>query len=69
MFFREISIIPSYSTSHVETREALNLLSSGRIDTSKIITHKFRLEDIAEAFELAAKTKECLKVLITIEKS
>lgn len=68
LFFKEISIIPSYSTSHVETREALNLLSSKRIDASKIITHRFSLDEVGKAFELAAKIKECLKVLITVEK-
>ena len=64
LFFREISIIPSYSTSHVETREALNLLSSKRIDASRIITHEFGLDEVQKAFGLAAKKKECLKVLI-----
>ncbi|RLG53902.1 MAG: hypothetical protein DRO00_02665 [Thermoproteota archaeon] len=68
LFFKEISIIPSYSTSHIETREALSLLSSKRIDASKIITHRFSLDDVGKAFELAAETKECLKVLITVEK-
>jgi len=68
LFFKEISIIPSYSTSHVETREALSLLSSKRIDASKIITHRFSLYEVGKAFELAAKKKECLKVLITVEK-
>ena len=68
LFFKEISIIPSYSTSHVETREALSLLSHKRIDASKIITHRFSLDEAGKAFELAAKIKECLKVLITVEK-
>ncbi|RLG46589.1 MAG: hypothetical protein DRN90_06265, partial [Thermoproteota archaeon] len=69
LFFKVISLMPCYSTSNVETREALSLLSSKRIDASKIITHRFSLDDVGKAFELAAKTKECLKVLITVEQS
>ncbi len=31
LFFSEITVIPSYSTSHVETRIAMELIGSGRI--------------------------------------
>ncbi|RLG40240.1 MAG: alcohol dehydrogenase, partial [Thermoproteota archaeon] len=35
-----------------------------RIDASRIITHEFGLDEVQKAFGLAAKKKECLKVLI-----
>jgi len=59
--------VPSYSTSHLETRKALELLSSGKIKAKELITHRFPLSQTAEAFKIAAHSKECLKVVILRE--
>ncbi|MFQ6073663.1 MAG: zinc-dependent dehydrogenase [Candidatus Bathyarchaeia archaeon] len=64
LFFSEITVVPSYSTSHVETRIALQLIGSRRIPARDLITHRFPLDRVAEAFRTAAKTKECLKVVV-----
>lgn len=64
LFFSEITLVPSYSTSHVETRMALGLISSGRIRVGELITHRFPLSRTGEAFELAAGSRECLKVIV-----
>jgi len=64
LFFNEIRIVPSYSTSHVETRMALQLILKGVIDAKKLITHRFLLERIAEAFKTAKESKECLKIVV-----
>jgi L-iditol 2-dehydrogenase len=68
LFFKEIRIVPSYSTSHLETRTALELIRSGRVDAKGLITHRFPLSRAAEAFQTAARNRECLKVVITNEK-
>lgn len=67
LFFSEITVIPSYSTSHVETRMALEMISSGRIKTKELITHHLPLSQIQDAFKTAVESKECLKVVITNE--
>jgi len=67
LFFSEIQIIPSYSTSHLETRTALKLIKSGRINVKKLITHRFRLIDAAKAFKTASESKESLKVIVLNE--
>jgi L-iditol 2-dehydrogenase len=64
LFFKEIQIIPSYSTSHLETRTALDLISSGKLKARSLITHRFKLDDTAQAFETALKSKESLKVVV-----
>ncbi len=64
LFFSEIKIVPSYSTSHIETRTALKLISSGRIKAKELITHRFPLNRTGDAFKTAAKNKECLKVVV-----
>jgi L-iditol 2-dehydrogenase len=64
LFFSETQLVPSYSTSHVETRVALHLIESGRIRVRELITHRFKLEDAAKAFKTALETIESLKVII-----
>lgn len=64
LFFSEIRIIPSYSTSHIETRMALELLWSGKIPVKDLITHRFKLAEAARAFDTALNNKESLRVLI-----
>jgi L-iditol 2-dehydrogenase len=64
LFFNEIQIIPSYSTSHLETREALELIKTGKINVKNLITHRFALEDTAKAFKTAFEDKESLKVIV-----
>jgi len=64
LFFNELQIIPSYSTSHVETREALELITSGKICVKDLITHRFPLLETAKAFKTALEDKESLKVIV-----
>ncbi|MEM3580822.1 MAG: zinc-dependent dehydrogenase [Candidatus Bathyarchaeia archaeon] len=64
LFFSELRIIPSYSTSHVETREALELIKSRKIRVKDLITHRFPLEETAKAFKTALEDKESLKVIV-----
>jgi L-iditol 2-dehydrogenase len=67
LFFSEIQIVPSYSTSHLETRTALQLLESGKIHVKELITHRFRLVETAKAFRTALESRESLKVIVLDE--
>ncbi len=64
LFFSELQIIPSYSTSHLETRAALRLIESGKIRVEELITHRFKLEETAKAFTTALEGRESLKVVV-----
>ena len=64
LFFSELQITPSYSTSHLETRAALRLIESGEIRVKELITHRFGLEETAEAFKTALTTEKSLKVIV-----
>ncbi len=64
LFFSEVQIIPSYSTSHLETKAALDLLKSGKFNAKLLITHRFTLSNAAEAFKAASESKENLKVVV-----
>jgi L-iditol 2-dehydrogenase len=67
LFFTEIKIIPSYSTSHLETRQALELIKSEKLNVKDLITHRFKLDDTARAFRTASEGKDSLKVIVLNE--
>ncbi len=64
LYFNETRLIPSYSCGPDETREAMSLVERGVINAGELVTHRFPLEQITEAFETAQKP-ESLKVIVT----
>ncbi|MDQ2717556.1 MAG: alcohol dehydrogenase catalytic domain-containing protein [Chloroflexota bacterium] len=68
LFFQEITLRTSYSAGPYETRQALDLLRSRRIQSESLITHRFALRDAAQAFQLVAKPGNALKVVIVAER-
>ena len=64
MYFREIRLVPSYSCGPNDTREALELIANGVITASHVVTHRFPIDDIAEAYRTAADTAS-LKTVVT----
>jgi L-iditol 2-dehydrogenase len=65
LLFSEISLVASYSCSHIETRQALKLIQGGRIEVDALITHRFDLAGVGRAIHLAAEHGESMKILIT----
>lgn len=64
-FWRDnISIKTSYGSAPEDNKQAIELISSGRMKVTDIITHILLLDQIAEGFRLASESKECLKVII-----
>jgi len=64
LFIQEISIQSSYSTSETEMQIALDLIETGRINPSEMISHRVPLERIVEALQLAESGKEAVKVIV-----
>ncbi|QBD83218.1 hypothetical protein EPA93_47565 [Ktedonosporobacter rubrisoli] len=67
LFFQEITLRTSYSAGPYETRQALELLQSKRIQAETVITHSFALQDAAQAFHLVANPGNALKAVIIAE--
>jgi len=65
LYFRDISLIPSYSCGPEDTRQAYDLLRTGKVPAEQIVTHRFPLDDIQQAFDCARAGGHALKVLIT----
>lgn len=64
VFLQEISFQSSYSTSETEMRIALELIFAKRITPSQMITHRFPLGKVLEAFRLAENGSEVVKVIV-----
>ncbi|MEM3044774.1 MAG: zinc-dependent dehydrogenase [Candidatus Bathyarchaeia archaeon] len=64
IFINEIRIIPSYSTTEIETAIAAKLLDKYLKNMEKLITHRFPLGETPQAIEFASKGKDVLKVLV-----
>jgi L-iditol 2-dehydrogenase len=64
-YFRELRLVPSYSCGPVETRRALDLIAAGVVRASHVVTHRFPLEQAAEAYRVAAQDKAAIKTLVT----
>ena len=65
IYFKEISLIPSYSTGPEETRAALGMIEEGCVRARMVVTHRFPIEETARAYRLAAMAEDSLKVAIT----
>ena len=65
LFFRnDITLTTSYAGSPGDHVEALELIRLGRLRVKEMITHRFGLADIGEAFRLVAEARDSLKVII-----
>jgi len=60
----ELTITSSYGAAPEDLEEALELIKNKKINVSDMITHKLPLEDIQKGFDIVAKAKNSLKVII-----
>ncbi|HME81009.1 MAG TPA: zinc-binding dehydrogenase [Candidatus Eremiobacteraceae bacterium] len=62
-YFKDVSVVASYSAGPDDTREALTLLTDG-LPVRSLVTHRFGLDSIAEAYKLVAAGQDALKVIV-----
>ncbi len=65
MYFREVSLVPSYSCGPHDTRRAYELLRSEQVRPLNLITHRFPLESVQAAFDEALRGGSTIKVVVT----
>jgi len=63
LFFKDITIVMSYSAGPDDTREALELLSHG-LAVEGLFTHRFGLEQAAQAYAMVKNPEAALKVIV-----
>ena len=64
VYSKEISIVTTYAASDIDTKNALDLISSGRVDVKSLITHKYSLAESQKAFDHAKTGENAIKIII-----
>jgi len=64
VYSKELTIVTSYAASDHDTKQALDLISSGRIPAKKLITHRYSLAESQKAFEHAHTGQGAMKIVI-----
>ena len=65
VYSKEITIFTSYAASDTDTKSALELIDSSKIDVKKLITHRYQIDDAPKAFEHAHNGSDSMKIIIT----
>ncbi len=64
LYFRDISLVPSYSCGPTDTADAMDIIASGKVRADMLVTHRFGIEETSRAYELTAQGGEALKCLV-----
>jgi L-iditol 2-dehydrogenase len=51
LHYKELAILGAYGATHRQYRITMDYLDRRQEDLSRVVTHRFPLEDIAQAFE------------------
>lgn len=64
LHYDEVKVIGVFHHTPQYVKQALDLIASGKIDVTKLITHRMKLKDLEQAIKMH-KNGETLKILIT----
>ncbi|HIH68809.1 MAG TPA: alcohol dehydrogenase catalytic domain-containing protein [Candidatus Nitrosotenuis sp.] len=64
VYSKELNIVPSYAASDKDTKQALELIASGKVVAKKLITHRYSLIESQKAFEHAHTGHNAMKIVI-----
>jgi L-iditol 2-dehydrogenase len=65
LYLRGVRMVPSYATTEPDIREVHRLVVSGALALDDLVTHRIPLDRIDEAFRLAGRPDEAVKVVVT----
>lgn len=65
LYLRGIKVIPTYATTERDIAEVHSLLAAKRFEVRDLVTHRFPLDKLVDAFQLAAQPEKALKVVAT----
>lgn len=63
---KELTIVGSEASEKRDFLDGINLLINGKVKVKPLITHRFQLEDIKEAFEVALETEKTKSIKVQI---
>jgi len=67
LYFNEIDLVFSYSCGPDDTREALQLIEQGVVTAQSLVTHRFPLQEAAQAVAKTVEANTSLKTLVVSE--
>ena len=65
IYSKEITLVTSYAASDNDTKEALSLIESSKIDVRQLVTHTYTISDSQKAFDHARSGDNAMKIIIT----
>jgi L-iditol 2-dehydrogenase len=65
LYSNELTIVPSYASSEIETNLAMKLIAEKRVNIGRLITHRYSIGEVDEAIKSAHLAKDAMKVVIT----
>jgi len=65
LYLRGVRLVPSYATTEPDLLEVHRLVVSGQLSFADLVTHRIPIERIADAFRLAGRPDEAVKVTVT----
>ena len=65
IYSKEITIVPSYAASEIDTMVAFKLIHENKVEVKKLITHRFDLTESKKALEYAHQGNDAMKIIIT----
>jgi len=63
--FKKLQLRASFASPAIFTPQALTFLREGVVDGPALISHRFKLDDVAEAMSVARDAPDALKVIVT----
>ncbi|HLM90705.1 MAG TPA: alcohol dehydrogenase catalytic domain-containing protein [Thermoplasmata archaeon] len=65
LYLRGVRLVPSYATTEPDIAEVHRLLVDGELRVADLVTHRLPLDQLHEAFRLAGRPTEAVKVVVT----
>ena len=65
VYSKEITIVPSYAASEIDTMVAFKLIQENKVEVKKLITHRVDLTESKKALEYAHQGNDAIKIIIT----
>ena len=65
VYAKEITLVTSYAASDNDTKEALHLIDSKKINVKQLVTHTYPISDTQKAFDHARTGENAMKIIIT----
>lgn len=67
LYFKDISIVTSYSCGPADTADALELIEKKAIPSGELITHRFPIEETEKAYRITEEARDSLKCAILFD--